>query len=54
MLTQVLCVLIVLDVRQTQLTGERKIKKPIPVPWVKDHSWVSSSFNQHHMLFVAE
>lgn len=32
-----LCVLIVLDVRQIQLTGEGKIKKPIPVPWAKDH-----------------
>lgn len=32
-----LCVLIVLDVRQIELTGEGKIKKPIPVPWVKNH-----------------
>ena len=47
-----LCVLIVLDIRQIELTGESKIKKPIPVPWAKDHSWVSSSFKQHHMLFT--
>lgn len=49
-----LCVLVVLDVRQIHLTGEERSRNQSLSLGLRITRWVSSNFNQHHMLFVAK